>query len=70
MVQSGVKPSNTTFSIFIRLFAQCKLFDDAMEMLRSEPKVQRVDLEPRLYVQLAQACLRERQGRRAVEAYK
>jgi len=41
-----------------------------MEMLRLEPKARGVEVEQRLYVQLAQACLRERQGRRAVEAYK
>merc|ERR1719330_401744 len=70
MVEGGVRPSNATFSILIRLYAQNKLLDEATEMLRREPKAWNVETEPRLYVQLAQACLRERQGRRAVEAYK
>jgi len=69
MVVSGVKPSNATFSIFIRLYAQSKLFDEALEMLRTEPKAHNVEPEARLFVQLAQACLRERQGRRAIQAY-
>jgi len=70
MVERGVKPSNATFSILIRLYAQSKLLEEAVEMLRTEPAARRLEPEPRLYVQLAQACLRERQGRRAVEVYK
>lgn len=70
MVERGVKPSIATFSILIRLYAENKMLDEAVEMLRTEPKARRVEPEPRLYVQLSQACLRERQGRRAVEVYK
>jgi len=70
MVQGGMRPSNATFSILIRLYSACKLLDEAFEMLRVEPAARGVKPESRLYVQLAQACLRERQGRRALEVYK
>lgn len=70
MIEGGVKPSNATFSILVRLYAQNKMLDEAVEMLKHEPKARKVEPEPRLYVQLAQACLRERQGRRAIEVYK
>eukprot|EP00416_Gambierdiscus_australes_P031375 CAMPEP_0171088832 /NCGR_PEP_ID=MMETSP0766_2-20121228/21014_1 /TAXON_ID=439317 /ORGANISM="Gambierdiscus australes, Strain CAWD 149" /LENGTH=622 /DNA_ID=CAMNT_0011546653 /DNA_START=102 /DNA_END=1970 /DNA_ORIENTATION=+ len=70
MVAAGIRPSNATFSIFIRLYSQCKLLDEAVEMLRSEPAAQGVSPEPRLFSQLALCCLRERQGRRAVEVYR
>merc|ERR1719454_2575545 len=70
MVVAGIKPSNATFSILIRLYSQCKLLDEAVDMLRSQPKEHGVEAEPRLYSQLAQCCLRERQGRRAVEVYR
>jgi len=69
MTTSQVRPSVATFSILIRLYAQCKLWDDALDLLRHELKSQRVQSEPRLYCQLAQCCLRDRQGRRAGEVY-
>jgi len=70
MVSSGVRPSNATFSILIRLYQQCKLLEDAVELLKSEPVKHRVSPEPRLFLQLIQSCIRERQGRRALEVYK
>jgi len=70
MVEVGLRPSSATFSILIRLYAGCKVLDEAVEMLKLEPAARGVEPESRLFVQLAQACLRERQGRRAVEVYK
>jgi pentatricopeptide repeat protein len=69
MLSSGIRPSNATFSILIRFYSQCKRLEDAVEMLKNEPAKHRVDPEPRLFLQLAQSCIRERQGRRAVEVY-
>mmetsp|Transcript_28008 Transcript_28008/g.60798 ORF Transcript_28008/g.60798 Transcript_28008/m.60798 type:complete len:656 (+) Transcript_28008:161-2128(+) len=69
MIEAGLKPSNATFSIMLRLLASCKLLEEALELLRSEPQKFSVAPEARLFVQLAQACLRERQGRTAVEVY-
>jgi pentatricopeptide repeat protein len=69
MVDSGIRPSNATFSILIRFHHQCKSLDDAVDMLKNEPAKHRVDPEPRLFLQLIQSCIRERQGRRAVEVY-
>lgn len=69
MLSCGIRPSNATFSILIRLFHQCKILEDAVELLRSEPANHKVDLEPRIFLQLIQSCIRERQGRRAVEVY-
>merc|ERR1719231_1747842 len=66
---SGIRPSNATFSILIRLYSQCKLLDVAIEMLDKEPSKYNLDIEPRLFVQLVQSCIRERQGRRAIEVY-
>uniref|UniRef100_A0A7S1RE49 Pentacotripeptide-repeat region of PRORP domain-containing protein n=1 Tax=Alexandrium catenella TaxID=2925 RepID=A0A7S1RE49_ALECA len=70
MTGAGIRPSNATFSILIRLYAQCKLLDEAVDMLRTEPAVQGVTPEPRLFSQLVLCCLRERQGRRAVDVYR
>ncbi|CAK9054313.1 Pentatricopeptide repeat-containing protein At2g31400 [Durusdinium trenchii] len=70
MIASNVKPSVATFSILIRLYAQCKHWDEAVDLLRQELPLQKVSPEPRLFGQLAQCCLRDRQGRRASEVYK
>jgi len=69
MIASGIRPSNATFSILIRLYHQCKNLEEAVEMLRTEPGKHKVEPEPRLFLQLITACIRERQGRRAVEVY-
>jgi pentatricopeptide repeat protein len=69
MIASGIRPSNATFSILIRLYQQSKLLEDAVQMLRVEPTKHKVNPESRLYLQLIQSCVRERQGRRAVEVY-
>merc|ERR1719473_1630032 len=69
MVASGIRPSNATFSILIRLYSQCKCLDEAVDMLRTEPAAHGVEVEPRLFSQLLQCCIRARQGRRAVEVY-
>eukprot|EP00930_Biecheleria_cincta_P008530 TRINITY_DN1099_c0_g3_i1.p1 TRINITY_DN1099_c0_g3~~TRINITY_DN1099_c0_g3_i1.p1 ORF type:complete len:611 (+),score=125.58 TRINITY_DN1099_c0_g3_i1:124-1956(+) len=70
MLASHVKPTTATFSILLRIYAQCHMWDEAHDLLKTELHAQRVLAEPRLYTQLAQCCLRERQGRRAVDAYK
>lgn len=69
MVASGVKPSSATFSVLIRLYSQCKLLDDAVEMLQTEPAKHKVTVEMRLYSQLIMCCVRARQGKRAVQVY-
>jgi len=70
MSEAGIHPSSATFSILIRLCAQHKQLEEAVEMLRREPRRHRVSPEPRVFSQLVQCCLRERQGRRAVEVYR
>lgn len=69
MIKSGIRPSNATFSILIRLFQQCKILEEAVQMLETEPAKHKLDIEPRIYWQLIQSCIRERQGQRAVRVY-
>eukprot|EP00928_Gymnodinium_smaydae_P039640 TRINITY_DN27036_c0_g2_i1.p1 TRINITY_DN27036_c0_g2~~TRINITY_DN27036_c0_g2_i1.p1 ORF type:complete len:739 (+),score=198.35 TRINITY_DN27036_c0_g2_i1:226-2217(+) len=69
MIASGIKPSNATFSTLVRIYSQCKLLDMAVDMVKNEPKKYQVELESRVFSQLIQACIRARQGRRAVEVY-
>lgn len=69
MIASGVRPSNATFSILIRLYHQSKCLEEAVALLKTEPAKHNVLPEPRLYLQLIQSCIRERQGRRAIEVY-
>jgi len=69
MIASGVRPSNATFSILIRVYHQGKMLDQAVEFLRTEPAKHKVELEPRIFLQLVQTCIRDRQGKRALEVY-
>lgn len=69
MIASGVRPSNVTFSILIRMYQKCKLFEDAVQLLKTEPARHKVEAESRLYTQLIHGCLRGRQGRRAIDVY-
>lgn len=69
MLASGIRPSNATFSILIRVFQQCKALEEAVEMLETEPAKHKIDPEPRIFWQLIQSCIRERQGQRAVKVY-
>jgi len=69
MVQSGIRPSNATFSILIRLHHQSKLLEEAIVLLKEEPPKHNVEPEPRLFLQLIQSCIRDRQGKYAIEAY-
>lgn len=69
MIRSGARPSNVTFSTLVTLFVQCQHIDEAVTMLKREPGLQGVQLEPRVCMQLIQSCIRERQGRRVVEVY-
>lgn len=69
MVTSGVRPSSATFSIFIRLYSQCEQLQEAVDMIRTEPALHKIRIEPRIYFQLMQSCIRSRQGKRAVDVY-
>lgn len=70
MVASGEKPSNSTFSILVRIFFLSKMLDEAVDMVRTEPEKVQVKLEARVYAQLVHSCLRARYGRQATEAYR
>jgi len=70
MIEGGIQPSTATFSILIRLYTSCRMMDEAVELLSKEPSLRGVEAQPRLFLQLMQCCLRDRQGRRAVEVYK
>mmetsp|Transcript_45077 Transcript_45077/g.104428 ORF Transcript_45077/g.104428 Transcript_45077/m.104428 type:complete len:629 (+) Transcript_45077:234-2120(+) len=69
LLKLDLKPSTATFSILLRLYAKCKLYDEAIALLKTEPLLHGVEVEERLYVQLFQTFARERQGRRCVEVF-
>jgi len=69
MVASGIRPSNATFSILIRVLYQCRMLEEAVVLLKTEPAKHNVEPEDRLFLQLMQSCIRERQGKRTIEVY-
>jgi len=70
LVQAGIKPTSYTLSIMFRVYSSCKMISEAVEMLATEPA--RLGLKPdsRLYIQLAEACVREFEGKECIKVYK
>lgn len=67
MRKQGVQPSHVTLSIMVKIFVKCKEYDAALEMLSNSEQKLGLPRESRLFVQLAQACIRDRQGKRVLE---
>merc|ERR1719171_1359197 len=67
MQKQGLAPSHVTLSIMVKIFVKCREVDAALDLLNTSPEKLGLKRENRLYVQLAQACIRERQGKRALE---
>lgn len=68
MQRHGVQPSHVTLSIMVKLFVKCKEWDQAINLLNTSAVKYGLSSEERLYLQLAQACVRERQGKRVLQA--
>jgi pentatricopeptide repeat protein len=67
MRKQGVQPSHVTLSIMIKIFVKCKEYDSALQMLSTCEQSLGLPREGRLFVQLAQACVRDRQGKRVLD---
>merc|ERR550514_1827929 len=67
MQKHGLAPSHVTLSIMVKIFVKCRDVDAALELLNTSPEKLGLKRESRLYVQLAQACIRDRQGKRVLE---
>jgi pentatricopeptide repeat protein len=67
MMLHRVRPTNVTLSIMLKIYVSCKEWDAALEMLNTSTIKFGLPCENRLYVQLLQACIRDRQGKRVME---
>jgi len=67
MQQHQIRPSNVTISIMLKIYTKCKEWDAALEILQTSQTTFGVPVEQRLYLQLLQSCVRERQGKRVLE---
>merc|ERR1719387_2970261 len=59
-----IRPSNVTVSIMLKIYTKCKDWDAALEILENSYLNFGLPVEQRLYIQLVQSCIRERQGKR------
>merc|ERR1719473_114012 len=66
----GVRPSNASFSILIKVYAKSKELGEALLLLQEMESKHGVRPEKRLFIQLVHAFLRFRSGREAVETYR
>lgn len=67
MQKHAIPPSTITLSIMLKIFTKCKDWDAALEVLNTSFEKFKLPCENRLYVQLLQSCIRERQGKRVVQ---
>jgi pentatricopeptide repeat protein len=62
LVRNGMKPTTTTISITLKALMLTDAYDLALKLLDEAPEKFRIVLEPRLYMQLARACIKARKG--------
>lgn len=67
MNQHQIRPSNVTISIMLKIYTKCKEWDAALDILENSHLNFGLPVEQRLYIQLAQSCIRERQGKRVLQ---
>jgi len=70
LVSNGLQPSAATFSIILKALARSEAWDVSLELLETAPQrfAGTHGCTARLFVQLAQACLKAGQGRTAFKA--
>jgi len=56
----GLRPSTTTLSIMLKGLAQTQAWTASLQLLTSAPHTLRLEPEARLFVQLAQSCVKSR----------
>lgn len=69
MKRLSVQPSHATASILIKLYAKCHVLEEAQYLLANLTEELGVEPEPRLFVQLVHASVREREGSRTLEVF-
>mmetsp|Transcript_60078 Transcript_60078/g.95380 ORF Transcript_60078/g.95380 Transcript_60078/m.95380 type:complete len:659 (+) Transcript_60078:143-2119(+) len=62
LVRNGMKPTTTTISITLKALMLTDAYELALKLLGEAPEKFRIVLEPRLYMQLARACIKARKG--------
>merc|ERR1719238_2694618 len=69
MEKYNVKPSCATFSILIKLYTKYSDHGSALTLVGRMKKKYEIEPELRIFTQLVQSCIRDRQGKRVLEAY-
>jgi len=70
LIDCGLKPSAATLSILLKSLVRGEAWEVALQLLRDVPSRFNMETEPRLYAQLAQACITAGQGTRLQQVYK
>jgi pentatricopeptide repeat protein len=67
MNEHHIRPSNVTISIMLKIHTKCKEWEAALDILETSHLKFGLPVEQRLYIQLVQSCIRERQGKRVLQ---
>merc|ERR1712154_466259 len=65
----GLKTNTTTLSIMVKALAKVRAWDEALDLFTYAADCLSIQPELRLYAQLAQACAKENNFKKAVEVY-
>jgi len=69
LVELGMRPSTTTLSILLKCLAHTQDWSTSLQVLDTCPKRFRLEAETRLFIQLAQACIKDRASKEAKEVF-
>eukprot|EP00448_Togula_jolla_P008009 CAMPEP_0170595660 /NCGR_PEP_ID=MMETSP0224-20130122/14685_1 /TAXON_ID=285029 /ORGANISM="Togula jolla, Strain CCCM 725" /LENGTH=623 /DNA_ID=CAMNT_0010919865 /DNA_START=138 /DNA_END=2009 /DNA_ORIENTATION=+ len=69
MARHNLQPSTTTLSIVVKAFAQTSAWQEALDLLDTAKERLGVAVEPRIFLQLAQACSRGKCSHRVLAVY-
>lgn len=70
LIACGLKPSAATLSILLKSLVRGEAWEEALQLLREVPVRFKMETEPRLYAQLAQACITAGRGSSLQQVYK
>jgi len=69
LIGLGMRPSTTTLSILLKALVHTQAWTTSLQVINDAPQTFHIEPEVRLYVQLAQACVKDRATAEVVEIF-
>merc|ERR1719162_1840674 len=69
LIGLGMRPTTTTLSILLKALAHTQAWTTSLQVINNAPRTFHIEPETRLYVQLAQTCIKDRATAEVVEIF-